>query len=142
MSIEDVKTILHTFQAAFPHVSVWMPMQGDLILIGSDKPHELNYLRMKEVFSRPDISNDLARIGMETPPKFFRKFLMGGARLANYTAGARLNTDDRPLIEFNAPRNLYAVTSHTNQVSIVQHLGGAEVWPCRSSGWLQRHPTD
>jgi spermidine synthase len=31
MSVEDVKTVLHTFQAAFAHVSVWMPMKGDLI---------------------------------------------------------------------------------------------------------------
>jgi hypothetical protein len=63
---------------------------------------------------------------METSPKLLRKFLIGGADLANYTAGAKLNTDDLPLIEFNAPRNLFAAKSHTNQVSIVQHLGGAE----------------
>ena len=102
-------------------------MKGDLILIGSEKPHVMDYIQLEEALIRPDVSEDLSRVGMQTPAKLFRKFLIGGAELSNYTAGARLNTDDRPIIEFNAPRNLYAATSHTNQVSIVQHLGGAEL---------------
>lgn len=126
MSVQDVKTVLHTFQTVFPHVSVWMPMRGDLILIGSNEPHALDYARLEEALALEEIRVDLARVGMDSPQKFLRKFLLGGAELASYTAGAPLNTDDRPRIEFNAPRNLYANTSFVNQVSIVQHLGGAE----------------
>ena len=45
MSVEDVKTVLHTFQTIFPHVSVWVPMRGDLILIGTNEPQALDYAR-------------------------------------------------------------------------------------------------
>ncbi len=47
--------------------------------------------------------------------------------MTSYTAGAQLNTDDHPRIEFNAPRNLYSDTTYANQESIVRHLGGAEM---------------
>ena len=126
MSVEDVKTVLHTFQTIFPHVSVWVPMRGDLILIGTNEPQALDYARLEEALTLEEIRVDLARVGMDSPQKFLRKFLLGGRELASYTAGAPLNTDDRPRIEFNAPRNLYANTSFVNQVSIVEHLGGAE----------------
>lgn len=122
MSTADVKTVLHTYQTVFPHVSVWMPMPGDLILIGSADPHGLYYPRLQAALAQPVIRGDLSRVDMASPQQLLPTFLLGGMELADYTAGALLNTDDRPLIEFNAPRNLYAETALANLLNMIQLL--------------------
>jgi hypothetical protein len=122
MSTDDLKTVLHTYQTVFPHVSVWMPMPADLILIGSADPHALDYPRLQAALAEPAIHADLNRVEMDSLQQFLSTFLLGGVELAGYTAGAPLNTDDRPRIEFNAPRNLYTDTSLANLVSMIQLL--------------------
>ena len=51
-----------------------------------------------------------------------RLFLIGGPDLRSYAAGADLNTDDHPRIEFNAPRYLYARTTALILADIIEHL--------------------
>ena len=97
-------------------------MPADLILIGSAEPHGLDYARLRAAVARPAVRAALNRVEMGGPQQLLSTFLLSGMELAGYTAGAPLNTDDRPRIEFNAPRNLYADTSLANLVSMIQLL--------------------
>jgi spermidine synthase len=139
MSNEDLKIVLHTFQSVFPHVSVWMSKPGDLLLVGSKQPHGLDHAHIERSLSDPDVHADLSRIGVDGTATLVRKFLLYGPALAEYTADRPLNTDDRPRIEFNAPRNLYAKTSDTNLIDIVRFVGGAPI-PLPISGLAERTP--
>lgn len=79
------------------------PSFGDLILIGSDDPHHFDYGRLQVLFDKPAIAGDLSRVDIWSADDLVTTFLMGLGELRDYSEGARLNTDDRPLIEFNAP---------------------------------------
>jgi spermidine synthase len=127
MSAEDVRIVFRTFQSVFPHVSAWMPILGDLILIGTERPHEIDYMRIAEALEHPRIRADLARIDMADPPRLLSAFLLDSNHLAAYSAGTPLNTDSRPRIEFNAPRNLYTNTAVTNLQGILQSLDRSPV---------------
>jgi hypothetical protein len=126
MSPEDLKSVFETFQTVFPYVTVWEPQIGDLILLGTEQPHALDYERWQAALAQPAIRQDLARIAMDQPRKLVETFVFGGDALASYTARARLNTDNRPRIEFDAPRNLYAETVRENVRAMAEHVRGQQ----------------
>ena len=118
MQAEDLRSVFRTFSDVFPVVSVWSPSFGDLILIGSDDPHHFDYGRLQVLFDKPAIAGDLSRVDIWSADDLVTTFLMGLEELREYSEGARLNTDDRPLIEFNAPRRVYSETSVSNMLEL------------------------
>ncbi len=122
MQREDVKSILHTFNSVYPYVSVWMPMAGDMVMIGSHKPHTLDLERLRKVMAEKQVKRDLERVGFYEVSDLLRTYLIGGAALKAYTKHARINSDDHPFIEFNAPKNLYSNTSLANIYDLSRFL--------------------
>lgn len=136
MSNDDLRTILNTFQDNFQYVSLWMPMIDDLIIIGSDQPHALSmaYTRSNQA---EDIVAELRRAKVFSFRDLVRLYILGGDVLSNYTVGADMNTDNNPVIEFNAPRNLYRPTSRQNMTHIFRFLGG-EKYPVPLTGLVDQ----
>jgi len=108
VSVDDVKTVLQGFAANYRHVIVWHLQAGDLIMTGSDDVQALDMGRLETAFADPRIGPELLRAGFSTPRDLLLHFLMDGQRLSEYVAGAKPDTDDRPNIEFSAPRSMYA----------------------------------
>jgi spermidine synthase len=123
MSNDDLKTILNTFQDNFQYVSLWMPMVDDLIIIGSDQPHALS-MGYTNDDQATKMTAELRRARVFSFRDLVRLYILGGDTLSNYVKGADANTDNHPVIEFNAPRNLYRPTSRQNMAHIFQYLGG------------------
>lgn len=123
MEAADVKIELATFAAVFPHVSVWtVPpvtkegqamLTADLLLVGSDTPHSLDWTRLAWAFEQEALSGDLksTRV-LNDEIALLSAYAFDRAELLQYVAdpalfpGGRppLNTDDQPWIEFRAPR--------------------------------------
>jgi spermidine synthase len=117
MDNADLKTMLKTFDRNFDFVSVWQMGVGDLALIGSDEPHALS-LSYTTIIS----AEELARAGIRSQRDLAGLYVLGGETLSNYVREARVNSDERPVVEFNAPRYLYAVTERENMQDIVAYL--------------------
>jgi spermidine synthase len=126
MAIDDVRTLLETYQSVFSHVTVWMTQGSDLVLVGSNAPHGLDFGRVQRALAEPAIHESLTRARGQSMFRLVNTYLIGGDELASYSAGAPLNTDDRPRIEFNAPRSLYRETSLENLFNVLEHLLNAE----------------
>ncbi len=103
---EEFDIIAHTFLAVFPQVSLWradfysaLPVVG---LVGQLKAGPLDLTRIRErVLHLPDWSKD----ALLTTPRGLSMLYAGNLRaVADFFRAAPLNTDDRPLIEFLAPR--------------------------------------
>jgi spermidine synthase len=115
MSADDLKTVIATFQAVFPHTTVWQDTFGrDLFLLGSEKPLEIDLERLIRRVALPDVKEDLARIDGDEQLRLLNRFVMDERSVALFTEGASLHTDDRPILEFSAPKSLHAVTLHHN----------------------------
>jgi spermidine synthase len=106
MSPDDVRTLIATFRAAFPQVYLFRGAEGDLMLLGSKSERRLDLSVLKSHFDDPKIGAELKRISTATPGEIISRFYLGPAEVTNLSAGARLNTDDNALIEFNAPRRV------------------------------------
>ncbi|MDQ7822705.1 MAG: fused MFS/spermidine synthase [Candidatus Eremiobacteraeota bacterium] len=100
------RMLVATFSTVFPSSSLW-DLGGDTILIGSNEEVPFDYCRMKECLHSREISEDLARIGIKSPRDLFFPYILDGESMKRYREGTALNTDDRPQVEFFAPRTLY-----------------------------------
>jgi spermidine synthase len=117
---EHLKMIVATFRSVFPRASYWRPNFGDVILAGTADPVSWDFTRIKQKFETvPGLAEDLRGIGIWSPAAFFGPFVLAGGDLDRLLADAPgLHTDDHPVIEFFAPRALYAETSPHNDALI------------------------
>ncbi|OHE54923.1 MAG: hypothetical protein A2Z47_09225 [Thermodesulfovibrio sp. RBG_19FT_COMBO_42_12] len=115
---DDFKVGLNSFAAAFPHISAWFHYRSalDLVIIGSVKPHSFDMQRLNSIFADPKTGGGLARIDINNPYDIFSLFLAGNRDLRKYIGDARLNTDEKPILEFSLPKNLYMEVSGADRV--------------------------
>jgi spermidine synthase len=120
--------IVRTFQDAFPHVRGFLAGAGmDLLLVGRRVPIAPRPDTYEAAFRRPGVASSLARIRMRQPltPLVTEAFDAAEAR-EFFGEGPRI-TDDRPLLEYEAPRAQYR--GRTVRVPIAENLGRpARLW--------------
>ena len=103
---EDFDIIAHTFLAVFPQVSLWRDdFYSDLPVVGlvgqlTSRPLDLTRIR-ERVLHLPDWGKDPL---FSSPRGLFMLYAGDLRAVADLFNSAPLNTDDRPLIEFLAPR--------------------------------------
>ena len=119
MSDADLKTMLKTFDDNFDYVSVWKIQAGDLALLGSDQPHAISQRYVTQSGAK-----ELARAKVNGDRDLVGLYLFGGDLLSRYVQGSKSNSDNNPVIEFNAPRYLYASTDDQNVNNIFAYLQG------------------
>ncbi|HEV8340537.1 MAG TPA: fused MFS/spermidine synthase [bacterium] len=117
---EQMKLIVSTFRSVFPHASLWRPNRGDVILLGSVQPGAWEYGRLRQrIAGTPGVEEDLRGIGLWHPLALFAPFVLEGEDLTRMLASVRgAHSDDRPVIEFLAPRSLYADTTPANDEGV------------------------
>lgn len=126
MGNDDLRMIIKTFLSVFPHTTLWGKANSpDIILIGGLKPLTINFAEFNQKIQVNSISQDLARIDSNDVFQMLNYFLMDEANLAKYAGAYPVNTDDRPRLEFSAPRNLYASTIGINLESMNGYRGNA-----------------
>jgi spermidine synthase len=113
---EDLRMILREFQRKFPEVSVWNSGIGDLILIGTLQPQQLDLNRVSRVsLADPEIMRDFREyMHMSRPEGILAYYVMSTEDVRKFAQTERRNTDNHPLLEFNAPRQLYSETRSLN----------------------------
>jgi spermidine synthase len=124
MSNADLKSILKTFDSNFSDVSAWSPVFEDMILIGSDQPYAISLDTDAGSAVR---AAELRKANIGNVRDLVRSYIFGGNQLNRYASNARINSDIHPVIEFNAPRNLYARTTQQNMTDIFNYLGAQRV---------------
>jgi spermidine synthase len=113
---DDLRMILAEFQRKFPEVSVWNTGIGDLILVGTRQPQHLDLARVaKIVHGDPSIANDFREyLKISEPEGILAYYVFSTDEARKFSAKALRNTDDHPLLEFHAPRQLFDDTRDLN----------------------------
>jgi tetratricopeptide (TPR) repeat protein len=112
MSSIDFKTIVRTFQAVFPHVTVWeASFGGDYLLIGSPQDLNIDYEMLTDRLNDDRLRTDLDRMNLRDVNAFIDKLVITEEAVAEYTKGAPLHTDDNALLEYSAPKVLLQARS-------------------------------
>jgi predicted membrane-bound spermidine synthase len=116
MDPDLVRMVLASMHVVFPHLQVWSFHHGDLIVLASRTP--LPPFDVAAVDARLDAWGVRAQVhdvlGGASAAGLLGFFVLGSEEAAAFAAGAALNTDDRPRLEFAAPRSLYLSTRESN----------------------------
>ncbi len=112
---EDLRMVLYEVQRKFPEMSVWVT-DSDLIIIATREKQKLDMARVaKIVKSDPSISRDFREfLHSESPEGLLSYYVMSTEAVRKLASKARRNTDDHPLLEFHAPRQLFSDTRDLN----------------------------
>ncbi len=112
---EDLRMVLYEVQRKFPEVSVWVT-DSDLIIIGSREKQKLDMGRVAQIVKAdPGIVHDFREfLHAEQPEGLLSYYVMSTEAVRKFASRARRNTDDHPLLEYHAPRQLFTDTRDLN----------------------------
>jgi predicted Zn-dependent protease len=105
---EDLRMLFATFLTEFHGATLWHGDAPDLILMAPSPPSGEILQRAQGHYGFPGLRDDFARLGLEEAPGLFGFYLLDDAGLRKFSSGAQINTDDRTLLEYHAPRSLLA----------------------------------
>jgi spermidine synthase len=102
------RSVVRTFHEVFPHMVVVEAVIGnDYLLIGSPQPIRVPYADLVRRMGQPALAASLGKVDMYHPLDLIQRISLSN-RIGEFTAGAPLHTDDSVMVEFAAPRGLYA----------------------------------
>jgi spermidine synthase len=110
LSEADLLMILRTFRDVFPKSTVWIATNAvtrNALMLGWKEGGELriDYRELARRLRRNRaLRADLAEVNLGMPDALLDAFMLGPGALERLTEGARINTYDRPWLEFTAPR--------------------------------------
>ncbi len=123
ISTADLQSIVATFLSVFPDGSLWLVGDGDVLLVGSNTPIDQRLEGVAEAWRRPGVTDDLADVGARVPFHVLSLFVAQGARLAAWTAGAPIQSDDRAALEFSGPPSIFGRAGADN-AALLRALAG------------------
>ncbi|MFO0581383.1 MAG: fused MFS/spermidine synthase [Anaeromyxobacter sp.] len=126
---EDLRMVIRTFRSVFPHATLWAGSPGDFLLVATPGEACLDPALVDgRLAAGAGAREDFARFGWDGGRLAFR-LRLGEEDLARFAGEGTLNTDDLPLLEFSAPRALYAVSGSDENEALVRAARRAER-PC------------
>ena len=106
LSDEDVRTVIASWTAAFPHTSAWLTAY-DLVLVGSEQPQPSPIELAARSIPGP-LRAELAEAGVLSADELAILFAADDQALRGFAAGTAPMHDDHPVLEFRAPRAFLA----------------------------------
>ena len=127
ISAEDLRSIVRTFASVFPQGTMWLVGSRRSAACRDDagrdgRPARRPRGRLPERHGRANARHGRDRRS-SAPFNLLTLFAGGPRDLAQYGAGAPIQTDDRMALEYSAPRGIYGRTTNDNAAAI-RALGG------------------
>lgn len=103
---DDVRTLMATMSGSFPH-AVAFADGTDLLIVASRRPLELDPLEWRSrLEGNPAALEPLLAAGLRGARDLAEGIVADERGLAAWSRGARLHTDDHPILEFSAARRM------------------------------------
>ena len=100
---DDAWSILKTFQAEFPHVTVWNSFLTRIVLlVGSTEPVRLNKPRFEAALSHPDLKPLAEQIGLYSFIDLMDFYITDARFLEDRLESATIITDDNRILEHSS----------------------------------------
>ncbi len=104
----DLRMIMGTFARHFSNVTLWRAGETDFLLLGRTDASAFAFNRLQSLWGNAELREDFTSLHVEEPEGLVAYFLLDDEEVRQLASGATLNTDDRTLLEYHAPRSLLA----------------------------------
>jgi tetratricopeptide (TPR) repeat protein len=116
MSEPDVQMVYRTFFSVFPQGAIYRTGPGDILLIGGEIEPEMRPERLQALYTGEARSAFwLASLELVDPRMLYATYLASRQEVIDYLnrrgpgfLNGPINSDDRPLLEFQAPLSLFS----------------------------------
>jgi len=103
-----LQMVLRTFGRVFPSFSIWEPSFGDLLLVGSEQPLEVDLRALQQRLSQPAVKTDLERIDLfRLPVLLAREIITPGNAPFVADQAVPSHSDFYPRLEYAAQRDFF-----------------------------------
>ncbi len=113
VTLEEFKSLIKTFASVFPHTTVWLGFSHG-IMVGTPTPLKLDFSYMQQYLT--ELSDDI----LDDPYNLATSLILDEHAVREFTRGARLNTDDFPILEFHSPHSTERENWSTNLYELVK----------------------
>ena len=103
---DDLRMIVATLAPHFPEVTLWRGEAPDLLLVGRMDATPLRFERLRALWKNVELRKDFQSVDVQQPEGLVAYHLLDDAAVRKLGEGGVLNTDDRTLLEYHAPRTL------------------------------------
>ncbi len=107
---DDLRMVLATSVSQFPQATLWHSDGPDLLLMARADPVPLSLDRLRKLWSNAALHTDYSSLGLNQPDGLIAFYLLDDSELRRLAVGSPRNTDDRTMLEYDAPRAL--LTKH------------------------------
>lgn len=113
LSLEDFKTAIKTFSSVFPDFEIWGTFNiGDVFLVGyKNNKTRLNRIKFDEVINNYYYKKEMQEIQAGTFEEFNNYKITDALKLTPLLTGVPIHTDDRPILEYSAIKNMFILRS-------------------------------
>jgi spermidine synthase len=108
LEASDLGMVIRTFASQFPRVTLWRGEVADYLLLGQAVAEPLSLDRLRALWPQPYLQMDFQKLGLQRPEGLLAYYELDDAELRRFAQGAPINTDNLTLLEFRAPRSLFA----------------------------------
>jgi spermidine synthase len=146
LDLDTLRSIVRSFLAAFPNGyallatnSLETPVVGLIARADADR---FDLIQLRNRLTNVTLSRGPADFGIEDDLALLGSFIAGPRALAGFSADASLNTDDRPVVAYRAPRITYVADSlpRDRLIDLLRALGitADELLTRSDSAWTSR----
>lgn len=121
LSQRDFLAILRSFVHVFPD-SVLFFNGLDIVMLGFRDKVALDVNLLRRHFEIPEVRASMAEVGVESAEALLGMFVAEMARTPHFVGPGPLHTDNRPLVEFSAPKHALSYTVDNNQQVLLSNF--------------------
>ncbi|HEX6852026.1 MAG TPA: fused MFS/spermidine synthase [Candidatus Polarisedimenticolaceae bacterium] len=108
-SLDDVRMLVGAFARSFPHAVAFLPLERDLVLLGSERPLARSAARWRDAFAAPGPAASMREVGFDSPETLLANAIADREALLRFSQSAPALTDDRPRVERRTAERLSAL---------------------------------
>ena len=113
-----------TFLESFPYVMAWYPVGKEIILIGSDRPIDINFSQIERHFENPVINKIMRDIDFPNPFSFLGSIWFLKKELKSLGSGQHVISDNNPSLEFY----LNSYTKRISEDTLRSRASFEDIW--------------
>lgn len=116
----DLRMVLASVSRHFPETTLWHVHVVDFMVLARMDTRPLNFNRMRQLWQNTTLREDFTALELRHPEGLLAYYSLDDAAVRKLAARSVLNTDDRTLLEYHAPRSLLDVTLSDKNVLMLQ----------------------
>jgi len=140
----ELRLVLRTMLDVFPEIQVWWLDAGNIVILTSEKPLTLQPQRVRDLLDGEFREDRIRFAKTSTVEEFYGRILLDTQGVRDFVGtGGDTHSDDRPFLEYRAPRGLLEADGRNTLRLVAAKLRngtltapGAETPGLEAHGWL------